>query len=150
MNEQPNLYRVHWYCGLTGVTSHGTSRMDRDLAEQWVSALNSYKDNQALLMHHWIELADEPTRRSPGSGGGRMTETMWRVVALLMEAHYTSVGYLALWHIQERINDEALTVKLAGCGVPEGDNAIERLVEMGLIEELPNLGCRYRIVIKGE
>lgn len=80
-----------------------------------------------------------------------MTETMWRVIAVLIKAHYTpGVSYLALWHIQEEIKDDDFTVELEGCGVPIGDPAIDRLMEMGLIEELPDLHCRYRIVVKGE
>lgn len=78
-----------------------------------------------------------------------MTEVMWRVIAVLIKAHYAGpVSYMALWHIQEQINDADFTVELEGCGCP-GDPAITELLKLGLIEELPDLHCRYRIVIKG-
>lgn len=72
-----------------------------------------------------------------------MTPTMWKVLRALIEAHYGNSKYLAAWHLEE-----ILGVKLAGCGVYDGDNAIEKLVELGLIEEVENLGCRFRIVVR--
>lgn len=71
-----------------------------------------------------------------------MTETMWKVLRALIEARFGNSKYLSLWNLQEILGTE-----LAGCGVPDGDTAIEKLVEMGLIEEVPDLGCRYRVVI---
>lgn len=71
-----------------------------------------------------------------------MTSIMWKVLDILINLHFDSIGYASVWHLQER-----LRIELADCGVPDGDNAIEKLVEMGLIEELPDLGCRYRIVV---
>lgn len=71
-----------------------------------------------------------------------MTETMWKVLELLIKRHFDGIGYCSVWSMSR-----ALNIQLAGCGV-HGDPAIEKLVEMGLIEELPDLGCRFRIVVK--
>ena len=74
-----------------------------------------------------------------------MTETMWKVIEVLYAAYLIdgTGGYRAAWHLEDEIG-----VKLAGCGVSDGDPALQKLVEMGLIEELPDLGCRFRIVVK--
>lgn len=69
------------------------------------------------------------------------------VLAILMKAHFTEYAgsHRATWQLEKETE-----TKLAGLGEPEGDNAIEKLVEMGLIEELPDLGGRYRIVVSTE
>lgn len=70
---------------------------------------------------------------------------MWNVLDILRRLYLERDGvgdYLATWHLEDKLG-----VKLAGCGVPDGDNAIEQLVNLGLIEEVPELGCRYRIVV---
>lgn len=74
-----------------------------------------------------------------------MTEIMWKVLDILRKFYLDPdlPGHLSVWHLEEEVG-----VKLAGCGVPDGDPAIEKLVEMGLIEELLDLGCRFRIVVK--
>lgn len=75
-----------------------------------------------------------------------MTETMWKIIYTLRQLYVKrgkEAGYLALWNIEDDLG-----IKLAGCGVPDGDTAIEQLVKLGLIEELPALGCRYRIVVR--
>lgn len=71
-----------------------------------------------------------------------MTETMWRVLELLIKRRFDGIGYASTWSMSNE-----LRVELAGCGVPYGDPALGRLVEMGLIQELEDLGCRYRIVV---
>lgn len=75
-------------------------------------------------------------------GGGNMTETMWKVLQLLIKRRFDGIGYSSTWSMSKELN-----IELAGCGVPYGDPALEKLVELGLIEELPDLGCRYRIVV---
>lgn len=75
-----------------------------------------------------------------------MTETMVKVLDLLRRAHLErdlTGGYRAVWHLEDELG-----IKLAGCGVPDGDNAIEQLVKLGLIEEVADLGCRFRIVVR--
>lgn len=75
-----------------------------------------------------------------------MTETMWKVLIFMYRTlEDDKTPYWSAWHLEERLG-----IKLAGCGVPDGDLALEKLVKMGLIEELPDLHCRYRIVVKGE
>jgi len=65
-----------------------------------------------------------------------LTELQKKIIDMLKQ-----IDYLAIWQIEELTN-----VSLSGCGVPEGDNAVEELVKLGLIRELPNLGCRYELV----
>lgn len=75
-----------------------------------------------------------------------MTEIMWKILDTLRRLYLERDGvgdYLAAWHLQDELG-----IKLAGCGVPDGDNAIEELVKLGLIEEVPDLGCRFRIVVR--
>lgn len=71
-----------------------------------------------------------------------MTETMWKILGILIECHFDGRGYAAVWQIAHEIN-----INLAGCIVTDGDPALEALVKLGLIEEVPDLGCRYRIVV---
>lgn len=72
-----------------------------------------------------------------------MTETMWKVLEILIKRHFDGIGYCSVWSMSK-----ALNIELAGCGVPYGDPSLLKLVEMGLIEELPDLGCRFRIVVR--
>lgn len=76
-----------------------------------------------------------------------MTETMWKILDVL-RGGYLKAGagyYRSTWSLGAEIGKE-----LAGCGVPYADDAIEKLEELGLIEELSDLHCRYRIVISTE
>lgn len=74
-----------------------------------------------------------------------MTETMWKVLYELLRIHLCGpAGYASLWHLQD-----AVKVDLEGCGVP-GDPAVMRLLEMGLIAELPDLPYRYRLVVTND
>lgn len=67
-----------------------------------------------------------------------LTELQQQIVTLLREC---KGGYLALWHLEDLTG-----VSLSGCGVPMGDNAVEELVRLGIIRELPKLGCRFELV----
>lgn len=72
-----------------------------------------------------------------------MNETMWKVLEILIKRHFDGIGYASTWSLSQ-----TLGIELAGCGVPYGDPALEALVKLGLIEEVPDLGCRYQIVVK--
>lgn len=75
-----------------------------------------------------------------------MSETMWKILDVL-RGGYLKEGtayYRSVWSLRAEIGVD----ELAGCGVPYGDSALEKLAEMGLIEELTDLHCRYRIVIR--
>jgi len=73
-----------------------------------------------------------------------MTEAMWKVLYCLLNAKLSDrTHFRAIWQLEDEIG-----LKLAGGGVPDGDTAIGQLLEMGLIEEVPNLGCRYQVVVK--
>lgn len=83
-----------------------------------------------------------------------MTEAAFRVLLLLIE-HYLDRGrpplshfgrpYLAHWTIAKELG-----IELAGVGVPTGSNAIQELLDAGLIEEVENLSHRYRIRVVKE
>jgi hypothetical protein len=82
---------------------------------------------------------------TPHSRGeeGTMSETMWKIIDIMRQHYLKDHGsYWATWKLQKKLG-----IELEGCGI-NGDPAITRLVELGLIEELPDLHCRYRIVIK--
>lgn len=70
-----------------------------------------------------------------------MTETMWKVINELYTA-YGQGAYIALWNLQRMVG-----VELEGCGCP-GDPAITKLLELGLIEEVPGLSWRYQIKVE--
>lgn len=73
-----------------------------------------------------------------------MTQTMWKIIDIMRRHYLKDHGsYWTIWHLQEKLG-----IELEGCGVP-GDPAITELLKLGLIEELPDLHCRYRIAIKG-
>ena len=75
-----------------------------------------------------------------------MTETMWKVINELY-ATYMIRGqwaYIEHWNLQQIVG-----VDLEGCGCP-GDPAVTLLLKMGLIEEVPDLNCRYRIKVEAD
>lgn len=74
-----------------------------------------------------------------------MTETMWKILDIMRRHYLEDRGsYWTIWHLQEKIG-----IELEGGGCP-GDPAITKLLALGIIEEFPDLQCRYRIVISTE
>lgn len=72
-----------------------------------------------------------------------LDQTTWQVLKLLIEAHFAPTPtYLAQWNIER-----GMGVELAGCGCP-GHPALEILVQMGLIREMPDLSHRYELIVK--
>ena len=72
-----------------------------------------------------------------------MTETMWKILDILRRSYLalSQAGYWTIWQLQDELG-----IELEGCGCP-GDPALTNLVKLGLIEELSDLHCRYRIVV---
>lgn len=57
----------------------------------------------------------------------------------------TQHPYLAAWDLATGLGIDP--GDFGGCGTPgPGDKAIRALISEGIIEELPDLGCRYRLV----
>ncbi len=80
---------------------------------------------------------------TPQNRSNEMTETMWKILDILRRSYLDpgQAGYWTIWHLQDRLG-----IELEGCGCP-GDPALTNLVKFGLIEELSDLHCRYRIVV---
>ena len=53
-------------------------------------------------------------------------------------------GYIASWTIGELMGRDAAWLDSYIPGT-DGDDAMDRLIAAGLVEELPDLGCRYRL-----
>ena len=88
-----------------------------------------------------------------------MSELAWRILAILI-AHSQERewhGYMAGWTLGERLGQRASTIQGAhvkfGVG-NEYEQALRELVALGIVEEMPNLGERWRLVVnlakKGE
>jgi len=77
-----------------------------------------------------------------------MSEHAWRILSILLEARQKPdhTSYLAGWHIADRLGVErsAFNTRIPGTIY---DEALGDLIEKGLVEELPDLRQRYRIVI---
>lgn len=88
-----------------------------------------------------------------------MTPLAWRILALFVDQVQTArkgeygYGYLATWHLCDRLNVPRMTIQAAhvlhGPG-NEYERAMRELVDRGLIEEMPNLGERFHLVVKEE
>lgn len=85
-----------------------------------------------------------------------MTPLAWRILALFIEqvqAIYGEFGrgYLATWHICDKLEVPRMTIQaptvLHGPG-NEYEHAMRELVDRGLIEEMPNLGERFHLIVK--
>jgi hypothetical protein len=82
-----------------------------------------------------------------------MSEIAWRIVALFFEGHGFQGGmrYIAGWTLGEMLGQDAATIQAAHVRHhPENkyEQAMKELVSLGLIEELPDLGERWRLVVK--
>lgn len=71
-----------------------------------------------------------------------MTEQIMRyaIIGVLRKEHY-----LAVWSIADRLGVDR--AEFGGCGLSsKWADAIDQLVADGVIEEVPDLGCRYSLV----
>lgn len=48
-------YRIYWRVGANDQTGRSAGTFERELAELWVSSLNSDKDNKAVGLFYWME-----------------------------------------------------------------------------------------------
>jgi hypothetical protein len=79
-----------------------------------------------------------------------MTELAWKILTILIKARYTtSSPYRAEWHINNELGIEISQWSWKYPQTPV-DHAVHTLIEKGLIEELPDLHCRYQIIEKEE
>ncbi|MCB1714254.1 MAG: hypothetical protein KDK05_03870 [Candidatus Competibacteraceae bacterium] len=55
--------------------------------------------------------------------------------------------YMAVWHIAETLGVDL--IEFGGCGTSGvWSSTIDTLVAEGIIEEVPDLGCRYRLKVQ--
>lgn len=72
-----------------------------------------------------------------------MNEIEQRMLGLIAEATMAG-GYIASWHISEAIPGTDDLNVVCSYDTP-GNAAMRRLIRAGLVEEVPDLGCRYRL-----
>jgi hypothetical protein len=89
-----------------------------------------------------------------------MSTLAWKILSLFVnqtERTYKGEygrGYLACWSIRELLGTDeifdSVGIKYAGSLYHTGkcELAMHELVTLGLIEEVPDLGERYRLVVK--
>ena len=87
-----------------------------------------------------------------------MSIQAWKILSLFIKHTETRFngdygrGYLACWHITEKLGVDVSLLNSIGVKRPHADNKLEQamheLVQLGLIEEVPDLGERYRLVVK--
>lgn len=84
-----------------------------------------------------------------------MSEDAWRIIALYFTGHGFQGGMrsIAGWTMRKLLNaDESIDAAqvLHGSELTQSkwECALRELVDMGLIEEDPNLGERWRLVVK--
>lgn len=71
-----------------------------------------------------------------------LTKGHWRVLHLLSSAWHNGAGYLAIWHIAKATG----IAGSCGCPGPLAD-ILDDLTAWNWIRELPDLDCRYEIVV---
>lgn len=82
-----------------------------------------------------------------------MSELAWRILAILIACSQEREwrGYMAGWTLGEKLGQSASTIQGAHVKYNTGneyEKALHELVERGLVEEMPDLGERWRIVVK--
>jgi hypothetical protein len=79
-----------------------------------------------------------------------MSKLAWRILAILLAHAQTrpdlGFAYLAAWTIGERLGLGAIEF-MWQYPQDEKDQAMRELIYKGLVEELPDLGQRYRLVV---
>lgn len=79
-----------------------------------------------------------------------MSEAAWKILALFFADHKRNRPsyYLASWHLKEALGVEidAAHVKIAPRN--EYEQALHDLIELGIMEEMPNLGERFHLIVK--
>ena len=85
-----------------------------------------------------------------------MSNLAWQILAILMDnsnrVHGAyGRGYLASWTLGEMLGGgastiDSITVKLNPRN--EYESALSELLDLGLVEEMEELHCRYRLAVK--
>jgi hypothetical protein len=76
----------------------------------------------------------------------------WRILSILLKWKQAGFAGMPGWFIAEQLGT-ARSIKSARVKrfpVNEYEAALRELVEKGLVEELPDLGERWRLVVKGD
>lgn len=84
-----------------------------------------------------------------------MSELAWHILFILMnnckrEGEYGR-GYLASWTLGERLGGDANTINPIDVKIHprnEYESALKELLDLGMVEEMEDLHCRYRLVVK--
>lgn len=85
-----------------------------------------------------------------------MSKLAWKILNILME-HSIKVydaygrGYLASWTLGERLGGDANTINPVDVKISprnKEEAALRELLDLGLIEEMEDLHCRYRLIVK--
>lgn len=86
-----------------------------------------------------------------------MSELAWKILAILMDnsnrVHGAyGRGYLPSWTLGERLGGNATTIDSVHVKIHpynEHESALRELIDLGLVEEMEELPCRYRLIVKG-
>lgn len=84
-----------------------------------------------------------------------MSNLAWHILFILMnnckrDREYGS-GYMASWTLGERLGGDATTINSVHVKIHpynEHEAALKELIDLGLVEEMEDLHCRYRLVVK--
>lgn len=86
-----------------------------------------------------------------------MSPLAWRLLALFLEhvQHIHSgdcrYGYIAAWNLGTSLGGDATTIQAVRVKIHpsnEYEAALKELIDRGLVEEMPELGERFRLVVK--
>ena len=86
-----------------------------------------------------------------------MTPLAWRILTLFIRQVQKACnseygrGYLAVWHLCDDLGIERNTIQAATVLHHPGNEyelAMRELVDKGLIEEMPDLGERFHLIVK--
>lgn len=75
-----------------------------------------------------------------------MSKLAWAILKLLLNAN---AGYLASWHITAQLAEPSGEVEIH-YRYPHNDidQAMQALIDAGLVEEMRDLGQRFRVIVK--
>jgi hypothetical protein len=83
-----------------------------------------------------------------------MSVLAWRILSVLVEhaaERDFESGYMAGWTLGKRLGGDASTIQAAHVKFNTGneyEKALHELVQLGIVEEMPDLGERWKLVVK--
>ena len=118
----------------------------------WVMREEGVEDSAAVALRHVIDSLERGDSlrivyevNGPQKG---ISDLAWRILYTLMQARYEhNLGYLAEWNIDKALNLDYGQWSWKYPHTPV-DHAVRELIDRGLIEEMSDLGCRYRLIEK--